>query len=44
MEIRFVTEAGTEEMALRMAGNGSQVMPVAGAGFALFLQSCNGFV
>ena len=32
-EIRFKTEASTEEMALRMAGNGSQVMPVAGAGF-----------
>ena len=34
-EIRFETEASTDEMALRMAGNGSQVFMVAGAGFAL---------
>ena len=32
-EIRFETEASTDEMALRMAGNGSQVFFVAGAGF-----------
>ncbi len=35
-EIRFVTEAGIDQMALRMAGNGSnesQVIMVAGAGF-----------
>jgi hypothetical protein len=30
-EIRFETEASTDEMALRMAGNGSQVFMVAGA-------------
>ena len=29
-EIRFETEAGAEEMALRMAGSGSQVFMVAG--------------
>ena len=33
MEIRFVTEASTDEIALRMTGNGSQVIMVAGAGF-----------
>ena len=32
-EIRFETEASTDEMALRMAGNGSQVFMVAGARF-----------
>jgi site-specific DNA recombinase len=32
-EIRFETEASVDEMSLRMAGNGSQVFMVAGAGF-----------
>jgi hypothetical protein len=30
-EIRFETKAGAEEMALRLAGSGSQVLMVAGA-------------
>ena len=34
-EIRFQTEASAGEMALRMAGNGSQVFMVAGACFVL---------
>ena len=32
-EIRFETEASTEEMLLRLTGSGSQAFMVAGAGF-----------
>jgi hypothetical protein len=42
-EIRFQTEASTEEMALRMAGSGSQVFMVAGACFVLCLLSLSGY-